>query len=123
MKNKSPMAPRGLQTPGKAFWREITGEWMLDCAGLKLLLLACRCLDDMESARAVIEQEGQFQVNKAGRKVEHPAVALERKAKSQFAAIVEQMDLVEEQDRPRIGRPGIDAARFRHMREEKSQWQ
>lgn len=110
---KDPVAPRYLGKAAKKFWRDIIALWQFDSGGLRLLESACQALDDCEACRETIAAVGRFTKNRYGGVVEHPALAAGLKARAQFAAILKQLDLRDEQAPPKIGRPGMDAARQR----------
>ena len=111
-----------LGKAGRRFWREIQRTWQLEVDDEVLLLLACRNLDVYEEAWKLIGTEGLFSLNRYRQKIPHPALAVARKAESQFAALLAQLDLRTPNEKPRIGRPGIFEAQQR-LNRESEQWQ
>jgi P27 family predicted phage terminase small subunit len=87
-----PKPPDHLSEPMKAWWRSVMGEHDLDPHRLHLLRLAAEAYDRAQGAREVLAREGITCIGKYGPK-QHPAVAVERDAKTQFARLVRDLKL------------------------------
>lgn len=72
-------APRDLGTAGRRFWREVVRVFVLEAWDLPTLEVACRALDQMREAQAILGRDGLILDGRA-----HPAVKLERDAATRF---------------------------------------
>jgi hypothetical protein len=74
--------PRDLGKSGREFWRDVQSSYSItDPAGLSLLEVACRALDRMAEARAVIERDGLV-IAKTGRA--NPACKIEQDSANRY---------------------------------------
>src|SRR5438309_315332 len=109
-------APKGLGGPGKRLCRAVLADlpasWELDQREIALLELAGRQADDLERLEASIRQLGAFVTGSQGQQVLNPAVAEARQARQAIARLLGQIDLPDEEERPRseAGRRGQRAA-------------
>lgn len=106
MTARSPKAPKHLQAATRRWWTAVVGEYELEDHHIRLLTLAAEAFDRCVAARETIEAEGAYYTNRFGEPRAHPAVAVERDSKIQFARLLRELDLDggPEPD-PRIPRP------------------
>lgn len=98
--------PRHLQRDGRAFWRDVAGEYrIVDPAGLALLTTAAECLDRMRQAQASVAEHGAMVADRYGSLKANPACALERDARNGFLSAMRALNLDIEPTRDRAGRP------------------
>jgi phage terminase small subunit len=88
-----PAAPADLSPAMQRWWRDVVKEHELEPHRLHLLELACRAKDRCEEARSAIAQHGATYIDRFGAPRTHPAVAIERDARSAFAKLVRDLDL------------------------------
>ena len=87
--------PKKLGTKGKALWKGVMSEWVLEKKhDLELLEQAARCLDRIENARNALETDGEY-LKKGEFKVVHPAVKTEKEFLTLFFRAIKQLDLNE----------------------------
>jgi len=104
---KAPEAPAHLKESAE-LWEQIAQGWELDPAGLAILELACIQLDRAADARRVVDEQGQFTPGRYGIK-QNPAVIVEQRATAAAAALLKQLQLEGDQDKPARGRPAMGA--------------
>jgi phage terminase small subunit len=97
--------PKHLEAESAALWAELITEYAInDPAGLAILGQACEALDRVRSAQDAIGDDvvvyDRFHQPKP-----HPAVAVERDARSAFLAALRALNLDLEPLRDRPGRP------------------
>jgi P27 family predicted phage terminase small subunit len=99
--------------PATAAWfRSVVKDFVLEEHHLRLLTLACRAWDRAEQARQLIEAEGLTTRDRYGTAKAHPAVAIERDCRTQFARMVRELDLDTEAPRSeRVGPPSLRSNR------------
>ena len=86
--------PTGLCKAAQKFWREILQEFAIDdAASLRLLASACESYCRMLQAGAVVEREGLTCVDGHGNPKPHPAVQIERDARSAMNVALKQLKL------------------------------
>lgn len=87
-------APAHLQPGTQAWWDEICRDYDLASHHVKLLTLAAQAWDRAEEARRAIEAAGgPFFDDRFGQPRTHPAVAVERDARTAFARLIRELDL------------------------------
>ena len=75
--------PKHLQGAGRTMWHRLRGDYAIDdAAGLALLEAACAAYQRAEAARAQVDREGSTVPDRFGQMRAHPAVAIERDARS-----------------------------------------
>jgi phage terminase small subunit len=102
-------APAGLAPDTAKWFRAVVRDYMLEEHHLRLLTLACRAWDRAEQARMVVAEEGLTVRDRYGCAKAHPAVAIERDCRTQFARLVRELDL--DTEAPRSERTGPPALR------------
>src|SRR5215472_526695 len=96
MKNSvpKPKPPTGLSPAPKRWWLAVQRDFAIeDPAGLELLCGASQCLDRIREARATIKAEGLFTTDRFGQRRSHPAVLIERDARTGFLASLRALHL------------------------------
>lgn len=105
MKRRGPAAPGHLAEPTKTWWRSVTSDFDLEPHHLHLLRLACEALDRAEQARVVLQAEGITIKDDRGNTRAHPAVAIEKDARTAFARLLRELDLDTEAPASERSRP------------------
>lgn len=83
-----------LSTEGKRIFKALTDEYEIsDVAGLRILRVAIEAFDRAQAARKVVERDGMVQRDRHGQLKAHPAVAIERDARSGFLAGLRALNL------------------------------
>jgi hypothetical protein len=107
MKSKLPKPPSELGPDGRKFFRKIVLAYELDSHHLELLALAGKCLDRIEAAREILDQEGVITRDRFGCPRPHPAGAIELQNKTIFARLIRELaldvDIPETPRPPRLG--------------------
>lgn len=97
-------APKFLNTKSKEFFREVINQYQLEDHHIKILILACECLDQIEEARIQIEKEGSYYINRFDEPRPHPALKEFKDNKIIFIRLIKQLDL-EVEPKKEVGRP------------------
>jgi len=97
-------APKFLSAKSREFFREVINVYQLEDFHIKLLILACESLDQIEIARLQIEKEGSYYINRFDEPRPHPALKEFKDNKIIFAKLIKQLDLEVEPKRE-VGRP------------------
>ena len=98
------VAPKHLQDEGRAFWKSVLGDYLLeDSHHLKLLENACQCLDRISQARRHLRKNGCFFKDRFGQMKENPAGKSERDNKILFSRLLRELNL--DTEAPRESRP------------------
>jgi hypothetical protein len=90
---KKPESPEGLSERAAGLWCGIVRDWPLEAHEQELLAEALRALDRADQARAEIERTGVTFTDRFGQPRENPACDVERKSRSQYAALLRQLNL------------------------------
>jgi phage terminase small subunit len=91
---KIPKAPPGLQSPGKQFWKKANSETVFEEShDLERLLMACKCLDDIQVAEQEIKTNGVFIKDRYGQPKEHVACKVIRDCRIIFCRIIRELGL------------------------------
>jgi P27 family predicted phage terminase small subunit len=101
-------APAHLRPETRRWFEDVAGEYVLASHHIHLLTLAAEALDRCAQARETIDREGLTVEGREGGVKTHPAVAVEKNSRAQFAALVKQLGLDDVSDISprRVGRPG-----------------
>lgn len=99
-----PKTPDHLSAEAAAWWQATVTEYTLEPHHLRLLQGACEAWDRQQQARKAIADHGGLTfTDERGVIRAHPAVAMERDARTAVARLIREMDL--------DGGPGSDAPR------------
>ena len=99
-----PPPPAHLSEATKAWWVEITGEFILKSHHCRILECACDAWDRMTQARAILAAEGlSISTSDDGLKL-HPAFVAERDSRAAFLKAVRELDL-DSEPKPSDRRP------------------
>ena len=102
-----PKPPSYLNARSKAIWRSLSDEFGIDdAAGILLLTSVCECHERVAVAREMIDREGAVVADRWGTPKTHPAVAVERAARSALLASLRALNLDIKPVADRLGRPG-----------------
>jgi P27 family predicted phage terminase small subunit len=77
----------------QTWWQQVVSEYELDNHHLHLLRLGCESYDRCQQARQQLINEGTTFKDKNGNLRAHPAIAIERDAKTSFVRIVRELGL------------------------------
>lgn len=91
-------APAGLQSRGRAFWTHATDVYDLSRSELELLTEACRLMDEAESLRQAIEDNGTTVAGSTGQPRVHPAIGELRQHRLALGRLLSQLALPDEED-------------------------
>lgn len=107
--------PKHLTKASRDWWRMVVAEFELDEHHRKLLQLAAECWDRSEEAREILKTEGITCLDRFEQPKPHPAVAIERDAKTLFARLLRELalDVDEPTETPRPPRAPANANRRR----------
>jgi phage terminase small subunit len=93
-----PRVPTGLGADGKRLWRVTVADYDFAPHQLELLRLACEALDRAAAAAKIIRDVGVITVDRYGSPKAHPAVGIERDARTATARLLRELALeVDEQ--------------------------
>ena len=87
------MAPAHLEAATRDWWLSVVRTWELDEHHVRLLTLACEAWDRAEEARQRLARDGSYVRDRFRQLKAHPAVAVERDARAQFARLLRELDL------------------------------
>lgn len=89
-----PEPPAHLSADAAALWRDTLRDYALEPHHLRLLQLACEAWDRARQAKAELTAHGALTFkDERGTIRAHPAVAMERDARTAFARLVRELDL------------------------------
>jgi P27 family predicted phage terminase small subunit len=75
--------PKALSPEAKTWWRKLVRDYAIDdSAGHLLLENALQAFDEMRSAQAILEKEGQVFRDRYGQPRQHPATLVVRDARN-----------------------------------------
>jgi hypothetical protein len=114
---RKPSAPRDLGACGKAFWRATVGVFELNDSEMRLLHECCRILDELDSLRAVVVEQGVTSKGSQGQTVAHPALAAMSSHRGVLGRLVAQLNLPYDEDSSSLQTPAqIRAKRAANVR-------
>jgi phage terminase small subunit len=96
---------------GRALWRAVVSDYLLQDHQLLTLRSACECADRAEQAKAEVERAGVLIAGRFGHK-KNPAVDVELAARKQTAALLRELALIDESE-AEAPRPPVIAGRYR----------
>ena len=97
MTKKTP--PKHLSAEARKLWGELRNDYGIDdSAGLALLRAACEAHDRAQQARKMIDADGMVSTDRFGQRKPHPAVQIERDARTQLMAALRALKLAPEID-------------------------
>jgi P27 family predicted phage terminase small subunit len=85
--------PQTLGDAGRAFWQDVTTEYVLTPAERRLLAEVCATLDTLAALAEVVEAEGVTAEGSKGQTVTHPAVSEARQQRLALGRLVAQLAL------------------------------
>ena len=84
----------GLRAPGKHFYQTVLSEYeLVDHHDLERLTQACKCLDEISEAEAIIKAEGRYITDRFGQRKEHPAGRAIRDSRTLFFRAIRELGL------------------------------
>ena len=104
MANKNPI-PAHLSQEARRIFKDLSADYGIeDCAGLRILRVACEAFDRAQAARRTIDEDGMTVIDKAGQLKPHPLLPIERDNRAAFLAGLKALNLDLEPVKG-IGRP------------------
>ena|ERR1700676_5348861 len=92
-KNKNPQFEE-LSEEARRLHARIAKEWnIVDAAGLLTLMIACRALDRLRQAEAIIAAEGIIAKDRFGQPKPHPGCQIEKEARGGLLHALRAMNL------------------------------
>jgi P27 family predicted phage terminase small subunit len=95
-------APKHLTAASRKFYQRIAVDYVLEPHHLRLLQLLCEAWDRGQEARKILQAEGLTIDHEKLGKRPHPAVSIERDARTAVARLLRELNLSEE---PEDSRP------------------
>lgn len=86
-------APKHLSKKSKDFFNKIVREYDLEEHHIKILILACECLDRIEQARKVIKKTALIYSDRFNKPKINPAAKIESENKIIFARLIRELCL------------------------------
>ena len=101
-------APPGhLSTRAKGYWRAMSKTYELaDPPAQELLRRCCEAMDRADQAREEVDRDGATFKTRYGEIRPHPAVAIERDARTAIARLLRELRVLDSPEDPRPGRLG-----------------
>ena len=93
MNRRHPKPPAHLSPETQKWWRLVCEEYSLEPHHLRLLQLAGEAWDRAQAAREIIATAGLVVMDDRKNPRAHPAVAIEKDARTAFARLVRELDL------------------------------
>jgi len=106
-----PKAPSHLSDSARIWWRSCVRKYELDAHHFRLLQLACEAWDRSREARLILDRDGIVFMDDRKNVRPHPAVAIEKDARTAFARLVRELDLDAEMPPAAVRPPSIRSNR------------
>ena len=87
MAQEAPKPPPGLRRSGRALWRAVMTDYVLDEHETTILREACRTADSLDALQAQVEADGLMSTTSQGPRV-HPALVEARQQRITFARLL-----------------------------------
>ncbi len=100
-------APKHLSKSSKEFFNSIMNAYELEEHHIKILTLACECLDRAKNAQIQIEKGGLFILDRYKKPTISPAVRVKEQAEITFARLIRELGLDLEPPREPGRPPGL----------------
>lgn len=86
-------APKHLSKSSRDFFNNVSKNFELEDHHIKILMLACECLDRIKEARLQIEKDGAYHTDRFGQPKSHPALQIEKDNKIIFDRLIRELNL------------------------------
>ena len=93
MKRQKIKFPQHLSVEAKNFYKKVITEYQLEDHHIKILTLACQCLDRIAEAQEVVRKNGSYYTDRWNQCKEHPGMKVERDNKILFARLIRELSL------------------------------
>jgi hypothetical protein len=90
---RKPPAPKGLESRGRKFWRDVHATWEFNRDELELVVEVCRLLDTCDRLQAALDDDGVTVRGSTGQTRVHPAVGELRGARLALGRLLAQLGL------------------------------
>ncbi len=97
MSPQTPKPPTGLKRSGRALWRAVTRDYVLDDHETAVLREACRTVDSLDALQRQLEADGVMSESTQGTRV-HPALVELRQQRITFARLLTALRIPTEDD-------------------------
>ena len=85
--------PAHLEKATAQWFAAVVDDYSLEEHHVRLLIGACEAWDRAQEARTTVEAEGAYFTDRSDQPKAHPAVAVERDSRTQFARLLRELDL------------------------------
>jgi hypothetical protein len=89
----APAAPKHLRTPTRKWFDTVVDDYELDGHHIRLLTLAAESWDQAQTAREVLDLDGQTFLDRFGQPKERPEVGILQNARISFARLIRELAL------------------------------
>ena len=103
--------PAHLAPETADWWCAVLGDYELEAHHLRLLRLACEAWDRCQQAREILDRDGLTVPTGDGGLKAHPAIGIERDARTAFARLLRELDLDAEPPPDRARPPALRSNR------------
>lgn len=109
----SPKPPSHLKPATRKWWASVVADFELEPHHLRLLQLAAEAWDQAQTAREVLDRDGQTFLDRFGQPKERPEVGILQNARISFARLLRELALdgVDGPEAPRAPRTADYGAR------------
>ena len=90
---ESPKPPAHLRAATKKWFKSVTSDYELDGHHIRLLTLAAEAWDQAQTAREVLDRDGQTFKDRFGQPKERPEVGILQNARISFARLIRELAL------------------------------
>lgn len=102
---ETPKAPAHLRAATRKWFKTVLSDYDLDGHHVRLLTLAAEAWDQAQTAREVLDREGQTFIDRWGQPKERPECGILQSARISFARLIRELALdVEAPEAPRAPR-------------------
>ena len=92
MSTTVPRSPAGLRTSGRALWRALQSEFVLDERESTMLREACRTADSLDALQTQLDNDGVMSESSQGTRV-HPALVELRQQRVTLARLLAALSI------------------------------
>lgn len=93
-----PSPPSDLKQRGRDYWTEIVAGFEFNRSEIELLAEACRCMDNLDSLNAAIEEHGTMVTGSAGQLTANPAIGEARQQRIVLHRLLSALNMGDDED-------------------------
>ena len=101
--DSTPKPPAHLRAATKRWFKSVIGDFTLEGHHVRLLTLACEAWDQAQTAREVLDSDGQTFLDRFGQPKARPEVGILQNARISFARLLRELAI--DVDAPAESRP------------------